>query len=88
MTIERLHPLNFLLYKFTPAQTFNLLFADLQIHMYAFFPFLQIFTFSVKYSPFFGSYSSTVGLASCFQPDQAHYISAELICGLASLQEM
>lgn len=52
MTIEHLHPLNFLLYKFTPAQTFNLLFADLQIRMHAFFPFLQFFTFSVKYSPF------------------------------------
>lgn len=56
MTTEHLHPLNFLLlYKFTPAQTFNLPFADLQIPIHArFFPFSPIFHILSETLPFFG----------------------------------
>lgn len=56
MITEHLHPPNFLLlYKFTPAQTLNLLFADLQIPIHArSLPFSPIFHILSETLPFFG----------------------------------
>lgn len=91
MTTEHLHPLNFLLfYKFTPAQTFNLPFADRRIPLNArFLPFSVVFHILGETLNFLHSHSSTAGLTSCFQPDRAHYTSVELIIyGLVSLQEV
>lgn len=55
MTTEHLHPLSFLLmYKFTPAQTINLPFADLQIPILAcFLSFSPTFHVLSKTLPFF-----------------------------------